>query len=180
MISREDSDVYKYGLQVLLEMIFCVGTCLLIAVIFQAFLEIGLFLLIFIPLRSYAGGLHLSSFWSCYIFSCLTFLFIVVMAELIRVPGSVNILCILLCIGIIFLLYPVENKNREVDKEENSYFKRKLICFLGFDVVLTMFFLTYNMQHCIQVMMLTFMVVMVTMVVGKCTYMQSVKKRTLE
>jgi len=136
-----------------------------------------LFLLIFIPLRSYAGGLHLSSFWSCYIFSCLTFLFIILMAEVVLIPGYINVLCILFCISIILLFYPVENTNREVDEEENTYFKNKLRFFLGMDIVLLIFFIAFNMNDCLRIMSFTFAVVMVTMAMGKYKNKNIIKYR---
>ena len=31
----------------------------------------------------------------------------------------------------VYILYPVENKNRKVDEEEDRYFRKKLCIFLG-------------------------------------------------
>jgi len=167
IVDKEEADVYEYGLQIFLELLLCLGTCFFVAFSFHVFLEMALFFLIFIPLRSYAGGLHLESFWSCYLLSCLTFSGVIVAAKCIELSFAVSIPAIVLLLLSVYFMYPVENANREVDSDEDRYFRNKLLQFLFLDGVIVIIFFALSKKEYIQIIMLTFGTVVFTMMLGK-------------
>lgn len=68
-VSSESYDIYQYGFQIGLEMLCCFVTCLSIATYMHMIPEFAIFTGIFMLLRTYAGGVHLNSFGSCFICS---------------------------------------------------------------------------------------------------------------
>ena len=69
VVSPELYVVYQYGFQIGLEMLCCFVTCLSIAIYMHMIPEFAIFTGIFMLLRTYAGGVHLNSFGSCFICS---------------------------------------------------------------------------------------------------------------
>mgnify|MGYP003209758882 FL=1 len=68
-VSEELYAVYQYGFQIGLEMLCCFVACLSIAIYMHMIPEFAIFTGIFMLLRTYAGGVHLNSFGSCFICS---------------------------------------------------------------------------------------------------------------
>ena len=131
------------------------------------FVEGVLFFVIFAPLRSYAGGLHLEKYHSCFVLSCLTFFGILLTSRYIRIPTYFSLIAFFLLEMSVYAFYPVENINREVDKEEDTYFRKKLKLFLIFDMFIVLVCAALKKDRYIIVIVATFLMVAVTMILGK-------------
>lgn len=68
-ITEESYTIYQYGFQIGLEMISCFIVCLGIAILLHMIPQFIVFTTIFILLRTYAGGVHLNSYFGCFICS---------------------------------------------------------------------------------------------------------------
>ncbi len=71
LISEEESDLYNYGVQVILEKVISYAIFFVLAMIMHKLLEILLFFVSFSILRKYSGGIHCKTFKSCLIISAL-------------------------------------------------------------------------------------------------------------
>ena len=71
LISEGESDLYNYGVQVILEKVISYAIIFVLAMIMHKFLEILLFFVSFSILRKYSGGIHCKTFKSCLIISAL-------------------------------------------------------------------------------------------------------------
>lgn len=167
MVTEEEREIYKYGYIIALEIALCILTCFVISLTLHTVLEGILFFCIFIPLRSYAGGLHLKSYWSCYLLSCLTFGIIMLLGKTINISTYVMVLLFGVTIIVIYRMYPVENENREVDFVEDRKFKKKLKQFLTADGVLVFLLAGCEMKRYLYVVILTLVMVAITMAIGK-------------
>ncbi len=67
--SEESYAIYQYGFQIGLEMVSCFLTCFCIAIWLHMIPEFGVFTIVFMLLRTYAGGLHLNRFGACFLCS---------------------------------------------------------------------------------------------------------------
>lgn len=168
MINEEDYDLYLFGFLSALEMGFSLIICLLLAIMFHMLFEGILFFVIFIPLRSYAGGLHLDKYWSCFILSCLTFCAILFLVKIVVVPWYILVVTLAFLETIVYLLYPVENFNRHVDVIENRYFKKKLMKYMAFDMLLAIFCTYLKKEKYLLLITGVFFMMVVTMILGKC------------
>ncbi len=123
IIPAADEELYQYGFTQAAFLLLNIGTTLLIGVILNAFWESVVFLLSYIPLRSYAGGYHAESPKMCYLLSIL-----LTTATLcgIRLIAWNNEACFLTVIGasaIILFLAPVENHNKPLRPTEKTVYK---------------------------------------------------------
>lgn len=71
LISDNETEMYNYGVQVLLEKVISYAAIFALAMIIHKFLEILLFSVSFSVIRKYSGGIHCKTFKSCLIISAL-------------------------------------------------------------------------------------------------------------
>lgn len=167
-IEEEEREIYEYGFSIATEMLLCILVCFSISMILHTFIEGILFFVIFIPLRSYAGGLHLNNYWSCFSLSCLTFFIIMMLGKYLEFPIYIALIIFFLLEIVVYNLYPVENINRIVDADEDKQFKKRLKQFLIMDGTLAIVFAIVGWSKYLQTFMFTLVMIVVTMVVGKC------------
>ena len=166
-IKEDEREIYEYGFRTAMEAVLCITTCFIISLALHTLMEGVLFFVIFIPLRSYAGGLHLDNFRSCFSLSCLTFFMIMVLGKYLDFSIYIVLITFFLSEMIVYGMYPVENVNRMVDAEENKQFKRKLQQFLLLDGILAVIFAALNQGKYLQTITLTLAMITVKMVIGK-------------
>ncbi len=71
MITEELTEVYEYGFQCFLEFSLSTLCSIIIAIFLNMLPECLFFFLIFIPMRSFGGGVHMKTYLACFIGSCL-------------------------------------------------------------------------------------------------------------
>lgn len=114
-IMQEDYEICKYGLLTGIEIFVCVIVCYAIAICLDMFRECTVLLLLFFSLRSFVGGLHMSSFNACFVCSCTVVSLILIMVKYCSLPKVISVFISACGIAIIFFLKPVENKNRPTE-----------------------------------------------------------------
>lgn len=175
MVDKTDREIYEYGFQITMELGIFVFFCVLLSVITGMIKEGILFFIIFAPLRSYAGGLHLEKYVSCLVLSCLTFGGILLLVKYIELPAVLSLILLFVLELAVYLLYPVENINRKVDEEENVYFKKKLRIFLVADMLIAIVCLIAGSGSMLFLITATFLMITVTMSIGKYKYNKAVR-----
>lgn len=168
MIDEEDRNIYEYGFMITVEVGLFIVFSLFMMLYLHMFAEGVLFFLIFVPLRSYAGGLHLDKYYSCFILSCLTFSGILLLVKYIQVSVCVSLASLLVLEIMVYKIYPVENINREVDNEEDRYFRKRLKSYLIFDIIIALGCVVLKKDRYIFLITIVFLMVVVTMFFGKC------------
>lgn len=167
VIDEADREVYQYGLLRGVEMLGNMGICMLIAWWLDMVFEGLFFYIFFIPLRSYAGGLHLKNYISCFILSLFTFIAILMLAKWCVLPRYLLIAAFGGLVGALMYLYPVENVHRRVTETENQYFRKKLKLFVAVDAVIMIVSLAIKNYSIAMVADLVVFLVVLTMIIGK-------------
>lgn len=168
MVDEADTKIYEYGFCIALEVGLFALTSIIIAACLDMPIESILFFVIFTPLRSYAGGLHLEKFGSCFILSCLTYSAILLLVKNFKIPIIISFALLVLSEVVVYFLYPVENMNREVDQEENQYFMSvKLIKFLCVDFFIGIVCIIFSREDFLAELAMIFLLVVLTMLIGK-------------
>lgn len=124
-LSEKDSSLYTYAYELLIGQALNLLIACLLAVVFNAYLTVIVFLLTFIPLRSYAGGHHADSYNVCTIISNMIICMVCIASKII--PAG-YILLFNIVVGtmsgiIIFQLAPVEDQNKPLDAVEGKRYK---------------------------------------------------------
>lgn len=70
-IKNEDKEVYIYGYTLLIETSMCIAFTGCIGMLFNLFFEVIVFSAVFIPLRSFGGGIHADKAWKCLLTSVI-------------------------------------------------------------------------------------------------------------
>ena len=70
IVEPEDRDFYRYAIESLLIICINLFTMLGLAILIGKAAECLFFLMVFSPLRSHSGGLHMKTWYSCYFVSC--------------------------------------------------------------------------------------------------------------
>lgn len=139
-----DKDLYTYAYGLLIGQAVNLIIAGLLAMIFHAYVTVLVYLISYIPLRSYAGGHHANTYQVCTLVStvllcaaCLAAGFVPVGYMVPVSAGSAFISGVL-----IFLLAPVQDHNKPLDeKEKKRYKKRSRGVWAIETVVMTAFFL---------------------------------------
>ena len=124
-ISIEDKKLYEYGLKQIASTLANVATTLIIGFIFGMVWESILFMVSYIPLRSYAGGYHARTPLRCYIFSVI--LTVGVLLTVRYMPHDMILVGALILISgiLLFVFAPIGDENKPLDEVEIKVFKRR-------------------------------------------------------
>lgn len=129
-ITEEERNKYVYAYEVLLNQLINISIAMALALISCELKAVLLFLVIYIPLRKYAGGFHAKTNERCIIYSSLMIIGVIFLNKWLRcfVSGYENIMAICSLVLLAFICYmaPVEAENKKLDVEESRKYKRKV------------------------------------------------------
>lgn len=134
-------NIFQYAIQVTLEKWISLTVMGLLATWFGYGKEYLLFLLIFIPLRSFGGGLHMKTYIGCLVCSCLMVGGVLISSGIVAENMNiwlVGISGILACIPV-NIMAPVLHINRPMKKREIIICKRKVKMFTVILAVVQLF-----------------------------------------
>ncbi len=164
IVKSDEKELFTYGLQQGLIMILNIVSSIVIGILFGMVWESILFMVAYIPLRSYAGGYHARTQTRCYILS------IGIMGAVlwgIKFIDWTNFNCLVLAlIGglIIFIFAPRGDENKPLDELEKVVYKSRARRILLVEelLILVFMFLGWNrVAFCIvmALMALSFMLI---------------------
>lgn len=164
ILSNEERAVYQYAYELLLNQAINIFLAVLIALVFAAPIPVVLFLISYIPLRSFCGGYHADTNLGCTIVSALLICCVCWIYQNIResfwmayYPFSY------LISGYVVIRYaPVPAQNKPLDEAETVRYRRKsrILWLLEAVIGMTLYFLQRElgvviaMSHLILVCML--------------------------
>ena len=160
VINEADSEVYSFGLKNGFIILLNLVITLLIGFILRMPLESLLFLLVFIPLRSCAGGIHASNNVRCMILSVIAVVLLLITANLIVAIMSAPIIIAAasFCAFVIYGLSPVQDANKPLDDDEIKLYKKrtfKVLC-VEFGLLLILLFFRLNLAATVLTLTLLF------------------------
>lgn len=125
VIEAEDQELYAFGLQQTLLILVNVLTTVVLGIIFGMILESILFLVSYIPLRSFAGGYHSKTPLRCYLFSLFLTMAVLAILKYILWTNIMIIGVAVIASVVIFILAPVEDSNKPLDKVEVNVYRKR-------------------------------------------------------
>ena len=125
------------------------------------------FFLIFIPMRSFGGGLHLKKYSHCYIVSCLILTFSLLIVKYCSFPEALSLVfCFASCI-ILFCVGPINHPNREASANENLLFIRRTNITLLFCIVISVVLYATNLYHFLFLETIVLLFLCITALIAK-------------
>lgn len=124
-MEKEKQEIYDYGLELLFASFVNLLVVFLIGVVFDRVLETILFIIVFSPIRMFAGGYHASNHFTCGLMFNMFYMCIILIEKHLwnETPLAVMIISSL-AVGIIFLLAPVEDNNKPLSKRQVKLFRK--------------------------------------------------------
>lgn len=173
IISIDDMDAYRYGLELLIPKVILYAVILIISLITNTFILSALFVVMFMAVRRYSGGFHCQTAEMCLCISLLIYLLVIFGFNFsskvyIDAYGIFSVVSAI----IIIIFSPVEDKNRPLDDVEKKQYRLKSLIATG--VVTIIFamssFFKINMLSYISACSLTANAVLIILAVGRCAY----------
>lgn len=158
LIEKEDENLYAYGAELAISYILNLIAIIIIGAVMDMIFYTIAFLIIFIPLKSYSGGYHAPNYLICFIMSCITVVAVLYITKYGYgyVPNNILILIMAFMGMMIYILGPIEDKNKPLTESEYTHFKYKIkiilvaefiIAFassiIGFDKMVFIFFCNF-------------------------------------
>ncbi len=129
IISKEDRDIYKFGLEVFLSLVTKIILLTMIAYVFDVMVEMFIFATTFFVLRINAGGYHAKTFLGCFITTVIfTFVTINVLSN-IPIPFYFTLIILAIANVLIFLYAPVDTPNKRSTPKEYAIYRRRSLRF---------------------------------------------------
>ncbi len=131
VVDDKEKDLYVYGFQQGLLLLFNMMTVMIIGFIFNMIWQSIVFTVAYSLLRAYAGGYHTSTQLRCYLFSVIMITAVLWVIKQISWNGPICLIITAIASVIVFILAPVEDQNKPLCKVEQAIFKKRTNIILG-------------------------------------------------
>ncbi len=173
IITEEQIEIYQYGFQCFLELSVSTICSIIIALFLGMLPECLFFFLLFIPMRSYGGGLHMKTYFACFIGSCFILTASLLAVRYLTIPVPISFMLYLFAAILILLIGPVDHPDREVDAQENrTFIKRTYFTMLISFLLALFFFFTQNTSY-MFLQAIVFVFISATSLIGRLIYRQA-------
>ncbi|WP_075727415.1 accessory gene regulator ArgB-like protein [Tissierella creatinophila] len=138
IIEDEEREIYSYGLHQGLLIIINIMTTLFIGFLFKEVWEIIVFMIAYIPLRTYGGGYHAKTELRCYFLSVSLIIASLLLIKFIPIT-KISLLTLSSISGVVVYIFaPVEDKNKILNEMENKIYKRKTRIILSVEILVAL------------------------------------------
>lgn len=124
VIEEEDLELYQYGIRNGIMMLVNWMGMIIAGICFGDVLEMLAFAVAYFFLRSYAGGLHMSTHKRCFLFSVPVYLLCAWGICNMSISFYCLIGILLVAIVVLLVIAPVEDENKPLDTVEKTVYKK--------------------------------------------------------
>lgn len=168
VVTPEDAEIVKYGLEALTDNILAFLLTALVGFFYGSLLSgIGLWVLAF-PLRKYAGGYHAKTKVRCYLISVGM---LVVAFALLYQPDyhpAVHFILVTISGSYIFMKAPVDHENKVLDAIERRVYRKRTRIVLALEGVLFVMACWFGLENLMAVITMCFGIVGMSLVLMIC------------
>ena len=168
IMKEEDRSVYCYGYALVLEMLVNFIIAAAIGIIINKVVMILVFLLAFIPLRSFAGGYHADKGWKCVLLSNSVILLAILAVEYISLIIFPWLILVEIILGVIILrTAPVQSIHKPLNSFEVSQYKKIVIILYITQVLIEIIISLFGYRDIASVILITHTIITITLMIGK-------------
>lgn len=164
-IDSEESDVYLFGIHYGLLSFINILTTFLIGFFLGSIKECVVFIAVYMPLRSYAGGYHARTEGRCYIASAILS-FAVLSASKVYPLNLVTLVILLLSVLIIGIISPVEDENKPADEVEVRVYSRRLKMILSLDTAILLLLRLLQVNWAVRMICVSYLALGIILFLG--------------
>ncbi len=148
-------ELYAKAMEAILAMAINFVSALLIGYLCGMWWHSVVLLVMFIPLRSYAGGYHAGGYISCYLESCGLLTFSLLAIRYVALDGNMPEMIwqlFFVSVIVIFMLAPLADKNKPISEKEAKVFKKRTRIVLSVEVLIVMILAWLRVDYVYSVM----------------------------
>lgn len=170
IITEDLIEIYQYGFQCFLELSMSTVCSIIIALFLGMLPECLIFFLLYIPIRSFGGGLHMKTYFACFIGSCFILTASLLAVKYLTIPIPLSFALYLFAAILILFIGPVDHPNREVDAQENHTFIKRTYFSMLISFLLALFFIFTQNTRYIFLQAIVFIFISTTSLIGRLIY----------
>ena len=156
-----------YGIQQGLNLALNILTTIIIGCFCGMIFPSILFLLSYMPLRSFCGGYHAKTHIRCYIYSVIMITSILLIAKYVTFSILVYGILVLVSLAVIFLLAPVEDRNKALDNAEKKVFRKRACTIAVLEVLIYHIFLIIRFTNSYKILSIALFSLSILMIIGR-------------
>lgn len=146
IIDIQEKEVYCYCFELLIAFLINLNIAIIIGFACLQFLETIIFIVVFLSLRTAAGGFHAKTHFRCITLFSIVFLIFILIIKLTNISPIVNITLLTISSIIVNLLSPIDCKENRLEQHIKNKLKIKIFIFtiIYFIIAITLSILKYN------------------------------------
>ncbi len=117
VVESENREFYRYAIESILLLLVNLATMVGLAMASGKLCEGLFFLMVFSPLRSCCGGIHMKTWYSCYFVSCGIFEIVLLLSGMVSISWWLLLILIPVCELIIWKLAPCVDEKHPISEE---------------------------------------------------------------
>lgn len=165
-ISKEDEELYTYGIHQLLVDLIDTLSILILALVFGEIAGAVAFLGSFCAMRRYCGGFHANTPCHCYLITIGTACSALWFLHFVELPITMMLGVVVLCGIFIGLMAPVRSPNKDLDENECVVYRRRAVIMWALTGCLMVLFLFFHLSGMALGIMLSNVLCVMTMGAG--------------
>jgi accessory gene regulator B len=150
VISKEDKEIYLFGMEQMIIFILDMVSILILGMIFSEILASIIIAFSFMCLRRYAGGYHATTLGRCYFITMFMIAISLSVVKFVDFNILQSVIIMMLSGFVIFILTPVENKNKCLDDVEKIVYRKKGVLILGMEILLAIIGTLINLYEFVK------------------------------
>jgi len=176
-VPQEDKELYEFGIRQGIFLILNILTTAVLGLAVGMLWQSVVFLIVYYPIRSYAGGYHTNSPLTCYLFSVPLTLFVLFGMKLL--PWSIASILIVFVIALVVVvsLAPVEDSHKPLDQLERKVYKRKTCIMFALLSGFVIAFLSFGLEQIALCLVMAALTVSIMLLLGVLKNKRIVKEK---
>lgn len=160
---------YEYAYEVMISKVINILIAVLIAFLFRAPVTVAVLLVVYIPMRTYAGGYHAETNLWCTFVSAVMIVGVCLMVKYYPIDSILpfNIAASLSSICIIWMMAPVEAAHKPLDELEFKRYRLRTRILLMLGMIVSVILYCFGFWQISFVMNLAYIILAAMLIVGK-------------
>ena len=165
--TAEDKEIYRYGIQQGLNLALNILTTIIIGCLCGMLYPSILFLLSYMPLRSFCGGYHAKTHLRCYIYSVIMITCILLVTKYFTFSTLVYEFLTWISFIVILLLAPVEDQNKTLDSDEKKVFRKRAYVIAALEMLIYHICIIAHFSSSYKILSVSIFSLAVLMIIGQ-------------
>lgn len=167
-ISSEQYEICRFGFQQGLTILLNAVTVIVIGAVMGELWRAMLFMGLYAPLRSYAGGYHARTATRCYAYSILLMIAVLLAMKHLIIPQFICIITFVISCAIILVLAPVEDANKPLDNTEHVVYRKRSYVITAINSVIFIMALLVKAKNIALCVLYVLLMMGLILIAGEC------------